>query len=133
MSSAEHGNDHEETTPEGVAAEAAGARAAPDDPKSPVGQKPVTEDPEQLREEIAETREELGDTVEALAQKADVKGQVKEKVQERKDRLREGQAQAQAKLGEVGQQAKENPTPIAAVAGGLIALLLLLVLLKRRS
>ena len=84
------------------------------------------DDKQELREEIEETREELGDTVEALAQKADVKAQVKEKVDERKE-------QAQAKLGEVGQQAKDRQTPIAAVAKGLVALLLLRLVLKRRK
>jgi hypothetical protein len=39
-------------------------------------------EPERIQEEIEQTRAELGDTVEALAQKADVKAQVKRKVQE---------------------------------------------------
>ena len=60
--------------------------------------------PEQLRDEIAETREELGDTVGSLAAKADVKA-----------------------------QAKENRAPIAAAAGGAVALLLGALLVKRRS
>ena len=60
----------------------------------------------ELREQIAETRDELGDTVEALAQKADVKRQVKEKVEEQK------------------QRAGAQP----AVAGGALLVLLLVVL-----
>ena len=39
-------------------------------------------DPEQLRREIEEIRRELGETVAQLAQKADVKAQAREKVQE---------------------------------------------------
>ena len=70
---------------------------------------------DQLREEIAETREELGETVEALAAKADVK------------------AQAQAKVEETSEQIKQNPFPVAALAGGIAAGILLLVLIKRRS
>ena len=71
-------------------------------------------DPEQLREEIAETREELGETVEALADKADVKGQAKEKV------------------GEVTQQAQERKAPIAGIAGGVLVILVLVWLRRRR-
>ena len=82
-------------------------------------------DPDQLRGEIAEAREELGDTVEALAAKADVKAQAKDKVDEQK-------ARAQAKVDETTAQVKDNPTPVAAVAGGVVAFLLLVLLLKRR-
>jgi ElaB/YqjD/DUF883 family membrane-anchored ribosome-binding protein len=80
---------------------------------------------EQLRDEIAETREELGETVEALAAKADVKAQARAKVEETK-------AQAQQKVEETSEQVKENPFPVAALAGGIDAGVLLLVLLKRR-
>jgi ubiquitin len=93
---------------------------------------PGGDDPEALREQIEQTREGLGDTVEALSAKADVKGQVKEKVDERKAQLRDQQAQAQAKLNEVKGQAQENPTPFAAAAGGLLALLILIGLWRRR-
>lgn len=83
-------------------------------------------DPDQLRGEIAEAREELGETVEALAAKADVKAQAQQKVDEQK-------ARAQAKLDETTTQVKENPTPVAAIAGGVAAFFLLVILLKRRS
>jgi hypothetical protein len=59
--------------------------------------------PEEIRREIEQTRRELGDTVDALAQKADVKERV-----------------------------RANPTPLAAAIGGLLALLLLSRLLRRR-
>jgi ElaB/YqjD/DUF883 family membrane-anchored ribosome-binding protein len=81
---------------------------------------------EQLRDEIAETREELGETVEALAAKADVKAQAQAKVEETK-------AQAQEKVEETTEQIKQNPLPVAALAGGIAAGILLLVLLKRRK
>ena len=59
--------------------------------------------PEEIRREIEQTRRELGDTVDALSHKADVKERV-----------------------------KANPTPLAAGIGGLLALLLLLRLVRRR-
>jgi hypothetical protein len=62
-----------------------------------------TQTPEELRREIERTRRELGETVDALSHKADVK-----------------------------QRVSENPFPLAAVAGGIVALLLLLRLLRRR-
>ncbi|MDQ5831627.1 MAG: DUF3618 domain-containing protein [Actinomycetota bacterium] len=80
---------------------------------------------EALRTEIEETRAELGETVEALSAKADVKGQAKEKVEEKKTQLRDQQAKAKAKLDEVSGQAKSNPAPFAAAAGGVVALLLI--------
>jgi len=94
------------------------------DPDQPEGQPPP--DPDQLRGEIAETREGLGDTVEALAAKADVKGQAKEKAEQQK-------ARAQAKIDQTAGQVKENPTPVAAIAGGALAALLLVLFLKRRN
>jgi Protein of unknown function (DUF3618) len=96
-----------------------------------VGDRPPS-DPQQLREEIREDREELGDTVEALAQKADVKAQVRENVAERKEQLRRAQDQVKSKLGETAEQAKQRPAPIGAVAGGLVAALVLLWLIRRR-
>jgi uncharacterized protein YjbJ (UPF0337 family) len=89
-------------------------------------------DPEQLNEEIQETREDLGDTVEALAQKADVKGQVQEKVEERKEQLRGAQEQMKAKVGEAAGQARQRPLPIGAAVAALLAGLLLLRLIRRR-
>ena len=70
--------------------------------------------PEELRREIERTRRELGDTVDALSQKADVK------------------QQARQKKDEVQQRVASNPMPLAAAIGGLIALLVLLRILRRR-
>ena len=65
---------------------------------------PTTEQtPEDIRREIERTRRELGETVDALSQKADVK-----------------------------QRASDNPVPLVAVAGGVVALWLLLRLVRRR-
>ena len=70
--------------------------------------------PEELRREIERTRRELGETVDALSHKADVK------------------EQARIKKDEVRRQVSENPVPLVAVAGGVVALLLLLRLVRRR-
>ena len=87
-------------------------------------------DPEMLRAQIDETRAELGDTVEALAGKADVKGQIKETVEDKKEQVRERQDQASAEIKKMGERAKDNPAPFA--AAGVVALLAL-VLLRRRG
>ena len=70
--------------------------------------------PEELRREIERTRRELGETVDALSHKADVN------------------EQARIKKDEVRQQVSENPAPLVAVAGGVVALWLLLLLVRRR-
>jgi ribosome-binding protein aMBF1 (putative translation factor) len=81
---------------------------------------------EALLEQIEETREELGATVEALAHKADIKAQVHEKVEERKEQLQQVQAEATGKLRKT-LDGPLVPGAIAAVAA------LLLVLSRRRS
>ena len=75
---------------------------------------PTQQTPEELRREIERTRQELGETVDALSHKADVK------------------EQARLKKEEVRQQVSENPVPLVAVAGGIVALVLLLRLIRRR-
>ncbi len=64
---------------------------------------PTRQTPEELRREIERTRRELAETVDALSHKADVK-----------------------------QRVSENPFPLAAVAGGILALLIVLRLIRRR-
>jgi ElaB/YqjD/DUF883 family membrane-anchored ribosome-binding protein len=65
--------------------------------------------PEEIRADIEQTREELGDTVEALAEKADVKGQAKDRIASIKDA-------AQHKTAEFASHAREA-TPESAGAG----------------
>ncbi|HWC26377.1 MAG TPA: DUF3618 domain-containing protein [Solirubrobacteraceae bacterium] len=89
-------------------------------------QEPASER-EALLEQIEETREELGATVEALAHKADVKAQVHERVEDRKDQLQQVQAEATGKLRAM----LERPAVPAAIAAA--AALLLLISLRRRG
>ena len=74
----------------------------------------TTQTPEELRREIELTRRELGETVDALSHKADVK------------------EQARRKKEEVREQVSQNRAPLVAVAGGIVALLVLLRLIRRR-
>jgi hypothetical protein len=62
----------------------------------------TTQTPEELRREIERTRRELGETVDALSHKADVR-----------------------------QRVSDNPFPLVAVAGGVVALVVLLRLIRR--
>jgi len=95
------------------AAEQAGEKAAASVAKgspeavSPEARTGATDDPEEIRREIAGTREELGDTVEALSEKTDVKRQVSEKAEERKQALRAKQGQLKEKVTGARQQASE--------------------------
>ena len=98
----------------------------------PPGTTPITppngrpDDPEVLREEIAQTREELGDTVAALSEKSDVKAQASAKAEELKAKAREATETARV-------QAQDNPTPfVLAAAGALVALVVLRKLRRRR-
>jgi hypothetical protein len=91
-------------------------------------QAPPSGDPEALRRDIAEKRRELGDTVAELAAKADVKAQVHERVEERKQAVRDSAHQARETVA--AQASKPDPRALAAVAGAIA--FLLLVLRKRR-
>jgi len=77
---------------------------------------PAADDPEALRKDIEEKRRELGDTAAELAAKADVKSQVKEKVDEGKDAV-------------TAQASRLDPRLLGA---GVVVLVLLFVLLRRR-
>ena len=84
------------------------------------------DDPEALREEIAQTREELGDTMAALTEKSDVKAQASAKADELKAKAQEATEAARV-------QAQDNPMPfILAAAGALMALVVLRRLRRRR-
>jgi dsDNA-specific endonuclease/ATPase MutS2 len=90
----------------------------------------VTEsnDPGQIREGIDATRQELGDTVAALSEKADIKAQAKQKLEDtkasvagKKDQLlgkaREASPQAAVSAAsQASQRARQHPVPLA-VAG----------------
>jgi ElaB/YqjD/DUF883 family membrane-anchored ribosome-binding protein len=75
---------------------------------------PAQQTPEELRREIERTRLELGETVDALSHKADLK------------------EQARLKTDEVRQRVNDNPFPVVAVGGGIVALLVLLRVIRRR-
>jgi ElaB/YqjD/DUF883 family membrane-anchored ribosome-binding protein len=79
-----------------------------------VSETPAQQTPEELRREIERTRRELGETVDAMSHKADVK------------------EQARLRKEEVRQQVSENPFPVVAVAGGIVAFVILLRLIRRR-
>lgn len=87
--------------------------------------------PEQIQAEIDATRQELGDTVAAVAEKADVKSQVRQRVDAAKHAAQAkreelvGKAQAGtpdsagAGMQQVTSKARENPLALA-VGGGLV-------------
>ncbi len=90
-----------------------------------------TRGPDEIREEIEETRGEMGETVEALAEKADVKAQARQKIDElkqsalaKKQELVGKAKQASPDSASGGAQnvtakARENPLPLA-VGGALV-------------
>jgi hypothetical protein len=105
--------------------------------------------PDQIREEIEDTREELGDTVAAVASKTDVKKQAQAKVEDVKAQASAKADETKAKVKELGAKAKgaapespaegvqqaralteQNPKPFA-IAGAVIAVLILWRLLRR--
>jgi ElaB/YqjD/DUF883 family membrane-anchored ribosome-binding protein len=71
---------------------------------TPEEQRQEQRDPEAVREEIDKTRAELGETVEALTEKADLKGQAKARLEERRAALRSAQEQAKARAEELRTQ-----------------------------
>jgi hypothetical protein len=81
----------------------------------------IASEREALLEQIEETREELGATVEALAHKADIKAQVHEKVEERKEHLHQLQDEATGKL----RTTLDGPAVPAAIAVAATVLLLI--------
>ena len=88
----------------------------------------IPSDREALLEQIEETREELGATVEALAHKADIKAQVHEKVEERKEHLQQIQDEATGKL----RTTLDGPAVPAAIAVAATVLLLISRWRRRR-
>jgi ElaB/YqjD/DUF883 family membrane-anchored ribosome-binding protein len=92
-------------------------------------------DPQQIQQEIETTRAELGETVAALAQKADVKAQARQKLQQTRatvtattdralTRAREASPDsAGSAAARLSQRLKENPLPIAALAAFAVGFL----------
>jgi hypothetical protein len=102
---------------------------SPTDPRA--GTTPTTpsngrpDDPEALREEIAQTREELGDTVAALSERSDVKAQASAKAEELKAKAQEATETARVR-------ARDNPMPFVLAAAGAVVALGVLRRLRRR-
>jgi hypothetical protein len=97
-----------------------------EDPRQ-VGEAVETEPrtPEQIEADIERTRREMGDTVAAVAEKADVKTQAKQKVEEAKARLRAAAPDpAGDGAGKVSRVASENRRPLAIGGAVLVAFLL---------
>jgi ElaB/YqjD/DUF883 family membrane-anchored ribosome-binding protein len=96
----------------------------------------IDESQQEIRREIAQTRQELGETVATLAHKADVKAQIKERVDHTKASLGEKRHDLTEKAGHASPQAatsaassalhrtRENPLGVTAVAAFLIGLML---------
>jgi ElaB/YqjD/DUF883 family membrane-anchored ribosome-binding protein len=82
----------QEVFAEEVGARRLADRARRNEPKS---------DPAELRRDIDQTRAELGDTVEALSRKANVKAQVRQRIEGRKAALRERRDRLTAKATDV--------------------------------
>ena len=121
-----------------------------DQEQSKAGQEVASEQdctPEHVREEIEQTRAELGDTVASLAEKADVKGQAKQAVNEAKDTVTgkvsdvkdtvvgkkdEFVSSARAATPDTASQAgqrvasvaRENPVPLAALGAFALGFLI---------
>jgi Protein of unknown function (DUF3618) len=97
-----------------------------EDPRQ-VGEAVETEPrtPEQIEADIERTRREMGDTVAAVAEKADVKAQAKQKVEEAKARLRAAAPDSAGDgAGKVGRVASENRRGLAIGGAVLVAFLL---------
>ena len=94
-------------------------------------------EPEALRREIEQTRAELGETVEALAAKADVKARAQDAVDDARDRARGVVDNVAYQVGKQREKVATLSPPvrvaIAALAVGLVALLLVRKLRSRRS
>ena len=68
------------------------------------------EDPNAIRDEIADTRERMGDTIDALGYKADVKSRAKDNVSDKVDSVKE-------RLGVAGQKANDATPDAEQVKG----------------
>jgi hypothetical protein len=92
-----------------------------------------TPDPETLRTQIEVTREALGDTAEALAHKADLKGQIKGKVDARKAQFHQLQENAKTKAHSAVGHAKDGSGPIGGIIAVLVGAVGLVLLVRSRN
>jgi ElaB/YqjD/DUF883 family membrane-anchored ribosome-binding protein len=92
-----------------------------------------TADSETLRRKIEETREALGDTAEALAQKADLKAQVKGRVDDRKAQLHQLQENAKAKAHSAVGHVKERSGPIGGITAMMVGAVGLALVVRSRN
>ncbi len=75
------------------------------------------EDPDTIRDEIAETRERMGDTVDALGYKADVKSRAKDNVVGKVDSVKESLGLAGQKASDVTPDAEQVKGQVRKAAG----------------
>ena len=85
--------------------------------------------PEQIEADIERTRRDMGDTVAAVAEKADVKAQAKQKVDEAKARVKQKVDSAKPEsagdgAGKAGQLASEHRRELVIGGAVLVAFLL---------
>ena len=102
-------------------------------------------DPETIQADIAQTRDAIGDTVAALGYKTDVKGRAEERIAETKERIsgaaEDAAARAQQAMPDAArdgadkarQLVRRQPVAIAAIAVALSALVVALVVRRRRD
>ena len=82
--------------------------------------------PEEIEADIQASRERLASSVDALTAKLDVKAQAKRKAQETSERVGTGAQQAYERVRTT------SPVVLGAVAVGVLGLVVLLVVLRRR-
>jgi gas vesicle protein len=75
------------------------------------------EDPNAIRDEIAETRERMGDTIDALGYKADVKSRAKDNVAGKVDSVKEHLGMAGQKASDMTPDADQVNTQVRKAAG----------------
>jgi hypothetical protein len=75
------------------------------------------EDPDTIRDEIADTRERMGDTIDALGYKADVKSRAKDNVTGKVDSVKERLGLAGQKAGDATPDAEQVKGQVRKAAG----------------
>jgi ElaB/YqjD/DUF883 family membrane-anchored ribosome-binding protein len=75
------------------------------------------EDPNAIRDEIAETRERMGDTIDALGYKADVKSRAKDNVASKVDSVKDRLGLAGQKASDIAPDAEQVNANVRKAAG----------------